>query len=391
MTFVTLDNKDWCKGIYHHGKLHYNEMPKQISKTWKYASYLEDKNIEYASLLVQGKTMDEVCPTEIREKWDFYKNRLNAYQKSFITAKVSLDENCFFDLVPQQFLLELCEVKTQIIDWVFENYKKPENYNLLFEAEKILHEISNRNLNLDLSLLKNNLHDNRARALLNRLKTEKPVVHYNLFGSKTGRLTTQTGTFPILNLDSKYRSIIKPKNDLFVELDYNAAEVRVLLGLTGQQQPKEDIHEWNAKRFSLTREEAKKEIFSWLYGSKKIDTKKYEDMFGLNKLMNEKYDGSTITSLYGKKINSDQFHSLNYLIQSSTTELFLDQVSKIRKILQNKKSFISFLVHDSVVIDLAKEDKKLINTILSIFSGTRLGQFPVNISAGKDYGQLRKI
>jgi hypothetical protein len=174
-------------------------------------------------------------------------------------------------------------------------------------------------------------------------------------------------------------------------LDYNAAEVRVLLGLSGEEQPKNDIHEWNAERLGITREEAKKEIFSWLYGSKKIDTKKYENYFGLNKLMEQKYDGRIITSLYGRKIESDQFHSLNYLIQSSTTELFLDQVSKINKILKDKKSFISFLVHDSVVIDLAKEDKKLINIILSTFAKTKLGTFPVNISAGKDYGQLRKL
>lgn len=391
MTFVTLDNKDWCKGIYHHGSLHYEEMPPNLSKTWKYASYMSDRNVVYASLYVGGKTMTEVCPEHLKEQWQHYTKKLSAYHKSFTISKINLDDNCFFDLVPQQFLLELCDVKVKIIDWVLENYRKPDNYELMLEADKILNEISNRTLNLDFNLLNENRHDNRARTLLNRLKSSKPVVNYNLFGSKTGRLTTQTGTFPILNLDSKYRSIIKPKNDLFVELDYNAAEVRVLLGLSGEEQPQEDIHDWNAKRLDITREEAKKEIFSWLYGSKKVDTKKYENLFGLNKLLDRNYDGNTITSLYGRKIESDQFHSLNYLIQSSTTELFLDQVSKINKILFGRKSFISFMVHDSVVIDLAKEDKKLINNIIKIFGNTKLGHFPVNISAGKDYGQLRKI
>lgn len=391
MTFITLDNKDWCKGIYTNGKLFYEELPQNLNKTWKYAPYLKEKDIEYASLYVQGKTLDQVCPEHLKTQWCESTKKLSAYYKSFTTAKINLEENCFFDLVPEQFLLELCEAKVKIIDWVLENYKKPENYQLMFESEKILSEISNRNLNLDLDYLKDNQHDNRARTLLNRLKSINTNISYNLFGSKTGRLTTNTGTFPILNLDSKYKSIIKPTNDIFVELDYNAAEVRVLLGLSGEEQPQEDIHEWNAKRLNITREEAKKEIFSWLYGSKKIDTKKYENLFGLNKLLDRNYDGSTITSLYGRKIESDQFHSLNYLIQSSTTELFLDQVTKVNKLLNGRKSFISFMVHDSVVIDLAKEDKKLITNIVKTFGKTRLGNFPVNISAGKDYGQLRKI
>ncbi len=66
-----------------------------------------------------------------------------------------------------------------------------------------------------------------------------------MWGTKTGRMTTRKHYFPILTLDSDYRSIIKPTNDYFVELDYNAAELRVLLGLSGKEQPIEDLHTWN--------------------------------------------------------------------------------------------------------------------------------------------------
>jgi DNA polymerase I-like protein with 3'-5' exonuclease and polymerase domains len=107
--------------------------------------------------------------------------------------------------------------------------------------------------------------------------------------------------------------------------------------------------------------------------------------------MDSKYDGEYIESLYGRKIKSDSFHSLNYLVQSSTAELVLDQIIKINKILQNKKSFISFIVHDSVVIDLDKEDKNMVQELVDTFSKTKLGNFPVNISMGKDYGNLRKV
>ncbi len=58
-------------------------------------------------------------------------------------------------------------------------------------------------------------------------------------------MTTRKGYFPILTLDGEYRSILKPKNNYFVEFDYNAAELRVLLGLSGKAQPQEDMHQWN--------------------------------------------------------------------------------------------------------------------------------------------------
>lgn len=390
MTFVALDNKDWCKGIYHRGQLHFDKLPEDLNRTWKYSSYLSDRDVLYASLYTQGKSIDDVCPEHLQEEWQHYKKRLKAYHNSFVEAKVDLEQNCFFDLVPDQFLLELCETKVKIIDSVFHTTEKPANYQLLLGAEKIIHEISQQDLNVDLDVLKNNLHDTRARTLMRRVKGKNKIT-YNLFGSKTGRLSIMPGTFPILNLDKEYKSIIKPQNDLFIELDFNAAEVRTLLSLSGQEQPNGDIHEWNAKRLGITREEAKTEIFAWLYGSKRVDGTKYEKLFKLDKVMDQYYDGFKIKNYFNRLINSDQFHSLNYLVQSTTSDLVLERLVKINNLILKRKSFISFLVHDSVVIDLAKEDKELVNLMVDIFSDTRLGRFPVNISAGKNYGELRKI
>ena len=390
MTFVALDTKEWCKGIYHNGKLHFDKIPESLSRTWKYLPYLDYQNIEYASLYVAGRTIDSVCPEHLKNVWEEKKQRLKAFHNSFVEAKISLDQVCFYDLVPQQFLLEMCEVKCNIIEHVIQTYKKPDNYNLLIEIEKVIEQISRKPLNIEFSILKENIIDNRARLLLSKIKNIN-TVEYNLFGSKTGRLSTKPKTFPILNLDSKYRSIIKPNNDALLELDFNAAEVRVLFGLANKEQPEGDIHSWNAKRLSLTREEAKVEIFAWLYGSTKVDQKKYESLFGINKVIENYYDGKVITNPYGRKIISDDFHKMNYLVQSTAADLVLEQIIKIQKILENKKSYIAFTVHDSLIIDLAKEDKSLVNEIVKTFSNTRLGTFPVNISIGKDYGSLRKI
>jgi hypothetical protein len=61
---------------------------------------------------------------------------------------------------------------------------------------------------------------------------------------------------------------VKPHNDWFVSLDYNGAEVRTLLQLSGHQQPEVDIHEWNIKNLfdgEVDRDTAKTLFFGWLY------------------------------------------------------------------------------------------------------------------------------
>lgn len=391
MTFVFLDNKNWCQGVYHSGRLHFDQIPLSVSRTWNYSSGLENLDIEFLSLYVEGKKIEEVCPEHLKQEWQKQKTRLKAFHSSFVEAKISLEDNCFFDLVPKQFLLELCEIKCKIIDYVFENYKKPDNYDFLLQVEKMLDTISTRKLNIDFNWLKQQKHEVRARSLLKRMSNVSNNIVYNLYGSKTGRLTTMANTFPILNLDSKYREMLKPTNDLFVELDYNSAEARVILGLAGIEQPKEDIHSWNAKRLSLTREEAKTEFFAWLYGSKQVNSQNYNNIFKVDNVLERYYKNEFITNFYNRKIKSDQFHSMNYLVQSTANDLVLRQILKINQILKHKKSFISFIVHDSVVIDLAKEDSPLIKNIVEQFSKTDLGTFPVNLSAGKNYGNLRKI
>ena len=40
MSFVMLDTKNWCKGIYQEGELYFDKMPEKMTATWKYSSSL---------------------------------------------------------------------------------------------------------------------------------------------------------------------------------------------------------------------------------------------------------------------------------------------------------------------------------------------------------------
>ena len=49
MIFQTLDDKTECVGIYADSNLVFDmeEFPSNLSKTWKYSSYLRDLDVEY--------------------------------------------------------------------------------------------------------------------------------------------------------------------------------------------------------------------------------------------------------------------------------------------------------------------------------------------------------
>jgi len=199
-----------------------------------------------------------------------------------------------------------------------------------------------------------------------------------------------------LTFPKKYRSIIKPNNDLFVELDYNGAELRTLLALSDRNQPMMDIHEWNRRHMSgskiLSRQEVKNSIFAWLYNSKKHPNEQdLRKMYDKDKVLDEYWDGNTVKTCFNREIPADKHHALNYIIQSTCADLILQKMIKIYDILKDKKSNIAFCVHDSIVIDLHTDDKYIMKDIMEEFSNTRFGKFKTSVKTGKDFGNLREL
>ena len=204
---------------------------------------------------------------------------------------------------------------------------------------------------------------------------------------------TEPNSFPILTLNKICRASLEPKNDFFVEFDFNAAELRTLLALQGQEQPKEDLHDWNARnvyRSLLTREEAKKRIFAWLYNPASRDFLSNR-AYKRDEIINKYYDGHYVNTIFGRKIQSDSYHALNYIIQSTTSDILLRQMIKIHKALKNKKTSISFSMHDSLVLDFSLDDKEIFKELAEQFSATELGKFKTNISIGKTFGNMEQI
>jgi hypothetical protein len=389
MYFQTLDDKTECVGVYVDGRLNFEKIPPNLTRTWKYTGSVVDDNIEYAWLYCGGQNLHQVCPEDLMEVFEKSQKKFRAYLKTFQLGKIDLREHCFFDLVPESFLMEFCDIKNQITEHVFENYERPLNYNLLSDFQKLLHKIQYQNLNLNKEGCRQLYHSSVGRRKANELMKSYYYVDYNLFGTVTGRLTTRSKSFPMLTLKKEFRRLIKPHNDWLVSLDYNGAEVRTLLHLAGYDQPNTDIHEWNIKHLfekDIDRDTAKTLFFGWLYNpdSDVIETKYYDR----KKVLDRWYDGEYINTPYKRKIKVGERKALNYLIQSTTSDRVLSRAVEIDKFLEGKKSFISHIVHDEIVIDFCDEERTDLPYIKQIFESDN---FMANIQAGKNYLELEEL
>jgi hypothetical protein len=397
MYFQTLDDKTECVGVYKNGELHFDNFPNELKRTWKYTGSIRDEDIEYAWIYANGKNLLEVCPPEYEKELNSAIRKMEAFYKSFRIAKINMHEHCIFDLIPEDALLAFCDIKNKVTEYVFATEEKPVNYDFLDQAYKLLFQIREQKLNIDTSDCRNLFTSTNNRIGLQKIVGGNKFVDYNLFGTVTGRLTTYPGSFPMLTMKKDFRSVVKPHNDWFLSLDYNGAEVRTVLNLLGMPQPQEDIHEWNmANIFQDTgfknhpnRDDAKTMFFGWLYNPDSEVIK--SSVYDRQAIVDEYYHDGMVETAFGRKIEVDERRALSYIVQSTTSDLVIDRSIAINNFLKDKKSFISHIVHDELVIDLDDEDRELIPEIKDIFSNNKLDKFMVNLSAGKNYFDLEEL
>jgi len=377
-----LDNKSECTDCYFEGKIiPAEELPTdQKLYTWQWSSHFEKLNAQIEIMTAYDSTTDFENSEDYNEK----KADLDAHTAAIATARID-EAVCRRRLIPDHVYLRYINARATQFHKNFPRLKKPKNYDLRLKAEKIVHDISQRDIQFKLEEVAS-----AKQVKIIRDKTHK--VLYNTHGSVTGRLTTKRGSFPILTLARKDRKFIVPTNDLLVEFDFNAAELRVLLALSDQKQPDLDVHEWNKQnicRNLTTRQEAKERFFAWLYNPDASDYM-LEKIYDKNTYKQYYTKGEIITP-YNRTIKVDKRRALNYLIQSTSSDLNIEQAYKIREKLKGKSSFIKLLLHDSVILDVAKEDVSLLKDLYLLFRDTRFGRFKVNIKTGKNFYDMEKL
>ena len=371
MYFQIIDNNQKCKKMYASGKIVDYLEDSSLTKTWKHSVHLSSRsNIEYAYLYSSGK-YENACPKFLLDRWNLIYGRMASIMKSVNKAHCDVENTCIYDYVPEVFLSEYLYIKSLIIENTFQNIEKPKHYDILKKAH-ILTEEMNSKLNF--------YEDKLAR------------TNYNIFGTKTGRLSNAKAGIPILTMKREQRVNLKPTNDLFVELDFNAAELRTLLALCDRPQPQDDIHEWNMQHssVSITREEMKKRTFAWLYNPAARDSL-LESLYDRDLIKDAySYSGGVKTPFF-REIETDERRSLNYIVQSTSSDICIEQSFKLRNFFRNRKTKVCYLLHDSVILDFDKNDIELFLEAKQIFGETRFGNYLVNSSIGKNFGEMRTI
>ena len=303
-------------------------------ETWDYSSHLLGNDYEIARIYSQGATITDVCPEDLKEDWGKIKKTLKSCLKAFNTSRVSLDENCFYDVVPEYFLYQYLETKNRITQHVLDTIPRPQNYDFMFNLIEMLADIRTRKLDVNLGPVHHLLSSVRGQNFHRNINSVRHVCDYNPWGTITGRLATSPNSFPILTMNKEFRACIKPKNDCF---------------LSNRAYDKETVK-------------------------------------------NKYWDGSTIETDYGRTIeNVDEHHALNYIVQSTTIDMVHEQAYKVYELLKGRKSHIAFLIHDAVYIDLAEEDRYEILNLLDTFKQTRYNMFKVNVSAGRNLGEMKEL
>ena len=400
--FQLIDNKNICPSIVDFdGNIDKNPDYSNLTRTWAYNHRYSQKNVEIGQIYALGKTLDDVCPEHLKDRWEKIKTLHKAYENSFTEGHInSVKEFCFYDLVPESFIKSFFGIKNEITKHVFEHYDKPPNYNHLYKLLELTDDISRHKLNIQPQYLNDLPETDRIIRLKNKLSLLKHRIKYDVFGSITGRLTVKKGYFPILTLDKKFRNIVHPNNRWFIELDYNAAELRTFLGLNNVKQPEYDIHEWNSQLYNnihinepITRDEIKKKFLAWFYSGNDdlFGVEEIDKSFNKKAILNEYYSDNIATTPYGRRIETEDRKALNTINQSASADLFYEQTFQVNDYIKQNKlvSYISFLIHDSVIIDVDRNDLKHIRNIINIFSQTRYGKYMVRSKIGENLGNMK--
>ena len=364
-------------------------LPEGDKATWFYDS--TDSGSLYVEAMGKIK-VEDYLPFSLEPKWLASNKKLEAHKKAFETCRIKTNNLC--ELLPEELVVEYYS----LLNMATENYVKKNKvssfHTHLSSVASLLERIKKQKINLDFGNIDQTvLNNSRNKRVISKIENNPRYIDYDLNGSRTGRLTTKPSSIPVLTLKKELRGIIKPTNDIFAEFDFNAAEARVLLALSNNEQPDQDIHDWNIKNVfegAGTRTEAKQRFFAWLYNPESTDYL-LDRHYDKNKILKDSYDGKRVETIFKRKIKSDDFHALNYLIQSTCADLVLEQAVKLDHLLKGKDSKIAFIVHDSIVVDVTKKDFNMMTNMLSCFSETRLGRFRVNLSGGKDFGSMKTI
>lgn len=302
--------------------------------------------------------------------------KFKAQLRTLQVCKFSLSN--YMDFLKIEIIEEFYSEYKKVCLYLYDKHKNVPDYEHLAKAFIVSEYIQGNYLIYDNSLVK---------------------VSFNPF-TDYGRYGLNAHSFNILSLaKDKRHKLIAPKDFEFFEFDFNAFEIRVLLAILKINQPKGDLYEilHNMSDDFRQRDQFKQFLISSIYSKNEHKTVLYKFLKARNFYQKYPIKNNTVTNIFGKTMNSDEYHRLSRILQSTAAYILYQQLYELLVYLKKKnlQTKISFCIHDSVCLSVHKDEKHLIKEMAEIISHVKIVKldydsiFDIKIKNGKNYGEMK--
>lgn len=229
---------------------------------------------------------------------------------------------------------------------------------------------------------------------------DRVLTLYNLYNA-TSRPTNSFNSvnFAAIPKAAEYRKCFTPKNDFFVEFDFDSYHIRLLAQQLGYPLTKESGHKQLAKlylgRDDLTEQEylqAKQVNFQAVYGKIPDSYKSFGFFKEVQEYIEAMWDVYTDLGEISAPISGKLFTTnlkdmnpqklMNYLMQNLETSRNILILDKVLKYLEDKKTDVVLYTYDALLFDFSKEDTKDLLVGLEAIL-TESDKFPVKFKYAK--------
>lgn len=289
-------------------------------------------------------------------------------------------------------------------------------FERMCQKDKITRWMSTRYISFDYSF-------DKKLSFLYRDISKLAKVNYSTKRTITGRVTCKDKYNP-QNLsksnDERAKIISRFRNGKIYQFDYTSFEARIALYISEnesfiQDYYDKDIHSETAlimfETHSFTpeqRESAKLVNMAIMYGASDATTLKMLSMYPephiklqrvksflepilkkAEEIIEESKAKGYIINKWGSIIRPEKdFAGFNNYLQSTASEIVVDKIYEIKKLLVPYRSQFLFQVHDSLVFDVHPEELDLVQLIAESMSYNRGMAFAVNYKSGSNYRDL---
>jgi hypothetical protein len=348
------------------------------------------------------------------KKWHSYfidlPNAVDVYFTILDTENEIQDLNCFTPvhldfynrfryqenvnhIIPISKHYERCEC---LFERVYPYFGKERNLAWINEYISVYKWVEEQGIGIDPKLFDKYFEPNwKARSV----NGGRIYTSYNLYNITSRPTNAFNGiNFLAFNKENNSKSAFVPVNDRFIELDFDGYHLRLINNIFNRKFGlDESVHVSLGREYfgveELTAEqyqESKKITFRQLYNGIEEELKKisiFQDIAEFIEMMWMNFKETGFVELpNGRRLSKGDFNPqklFNYYIQCLETVNNTKKLSKLKKLLEGKKTKIVLVVYDSMLIDYSADDgKETLNQIKQILEEDGYG---VKAKIGTNY------